>query len=72
MREVGEAISGLLDNRGIVRKAPTLGWHDVDLNKVLLEKLPLPSVAENDANADALAELSFGDTWATVIQVFLY
>jgi predicted NBD/HSP70 family sugar kinase len=60
LRGVGFAVSGLINTQGVVRKAPTLGWHDVDLKSELLVKLPLPAFAENDANAAALAELSFG------------
>ena len=60
LRGVGIAISALLNNQGVICKAPTLGWHDVDLKEELLSKLPLPAFAENDANAAALAELSFG------------
>lgn len=60
LRGVGIAISALLNNQGVIRKAPTLGWRDVDLKAELLSKLPLPAFAENDANAAALAELSFG------------
>lgn len=60
LRGVGFAVSALIDTQGVIRKAPTLGWHDVDLKNELLVKLPLPAFAENDANAAALAELSFG------------
>ena len=60
LRGVGVAVSALLNTQGVIRKAPTLGWHDVDLKKELLSKFPLPAFAENDANAAALAELSFG------------
>lgn len=60
LRGVGIAITALLNNQGVIRKAPTLGWHDVDLKAELLSKLPIPAFAENDANAAALAELSFG------------
>jgi predicted NBD/HSP70 family sugar kinase len=60
LRGVGVAVSALLDTQGIVRKAPTLGWHNFNLKSELLAKFPLPSFAENDANAAALAELSFG------------
>jgi predicted NBD/HSP70 family sugar kinase len=60
LRGVGVAVSALLDTQGIVRKAPTLGWHNFDLKNQLLAKFPLPAFAENDANAAALAELSFG------------
>jgi predicted NBD/HSP70 family sugar kinase len=60
LRGVGIAVSALLDARGVVRKAPTLGWHDFDLKNELLNKFSIPAFAENDANAAALAELSFG------------
>jgi predicted NBD/HSP70 family sugar kinase len=60
LRGVGIAVSALLDARGLVRKAPTLGWHDFDLKNELLDKFSIPAFAENDANAAALAELSFG------------
>jgi predicted NBD/HSP70 family sugar kinase len=60
LRGVGFAVSGLINKQGVIRKAPTLGWHDVDLKNDLLVKLPLPAFAENDANAAALAELSLG------------
>jgi predicted NBD/HSP70 family sugar kinase len=59
LRGVGVAVSALLNNQGVIRKAPTLGWHDFDLKEGLLSKFPLPAFAENDANAAALAELSF-------------
>ncbi|PWT85382.1 MAG: hypothetical protein C5B58_03170 [Acidobacteria bacterium] len=60
LRGVGVAVSALLNNQGVIRKAPTLGWHDFNLKEELLSKFPLPAFAENDANAAALAELSFG------------
>ncbi len=60
LRGAGVAITALLNNQGVIRKAPTLGWRDVDLKEELLSKLPIPAFAENDANAAALAELSFG------------
>ena len=59
LRGVGIAVSALLNNQGVIRKAPTLGWHDFDLKEELLSKFSLPAFAENDANAAALAELSF-------------
>jgi predicted NBD/HSP70 family sugar kinase len=71
LRGVGIAISALLNTQGMIRKAPTLGWHNVDLKTELLAKLPLPAFAENDANAAALAELSFGRTGYSDLSVVL-
>src|ERR1700751_5257246 len=60
LRGVGVAVSALLNSQGVIRKAPTLGWRNFDLKNELLAKLPLTALAENYANAAALAELSFG------------
>ncbi|MEV7196534.1 ROK family transcriptional regulator [Streptomyces sp. NPDC093510] len=50
------AVPGLVarDSRTVVR-APNLGWHDVDLDRLLPTELPL--TVDNEANFGALAEL---------------
>ena len=46
--------------RGVVEHAPMLGWHDVPVVKMLSERLGIPAVLENDANAAALGEQRLG------------
>jgi predicted NBD/HSP70 family sugar kinase len=60
IKGVGIAIAALLGNDGFIRAAPLLGWRDVEVLTVLRAGIPFPVVVENDANAAALAELSFG------------
>ncbi|MFI7321266.1 ROK family protein [Streptomyces venezuelae] len=54
------AVPGLVarDTRTVVR-APNLGWHDVDLSRLLPGDLPL--TVDNEANFGALAELWLGE-----------
>ncbi|WPO75570.1 ROK family transcriptional regulator [Streptomyces sp. KN37] len=54
------AVPGLVarGTRTLVR-APNLGWHDLDLEPLLLSELPL--TVDNEANFGALAELWLGD-----------
>lgn len=57
---VGIGAPGLIEN-GVVRCSPNLpGWKEVPLQKLLEEALSLPVVLENDANAVAYGEKSFG------------
>jgi predicted NBD/HSP70 family sugar kinase len=61
---VGVAVPGLVDaGTGLLRLAPNLGWHKVDLAAALAERLPLdgvPVVVGNEANFAASAELAAG------------
>lgn len=54
------AVPGLVarDSRTVVR-APNLGWHDIDLGRLLPSELPL--TVDNEANFGALAELWLGE-----------
>ena len=60
LRGVGVTVSALVDTRGVIRSAPTFRWHQVDLKSVIESQVDIPIFVENDANAAALAELSFG------------
>ena len=60
LRGVGVTVSALVNADGVIRIAPTFGWHRVDLRGALKSKLNIPVFVDNDANGAALAELSFG------------
>ncbi|MBC7298990.1 MAG: ROK family transcriptional regulator, partial [Demequina sp.] len=57
---VGVGSPGIVDARGVVLRAPDLGWADVPLQDVLERHSGLAVVVANDANAAALAERTFG------------
>jgi len=58
---LGIACPGPLSaTRGVVEHAPMLGWHDVPVVKILSERLGIPAILENDANAAALGEQRMG------------
>ncbi|MER7890718.1 ROK family protein [Micromonospora sp. NPDC094482] len=62
------AVPGLVDDAGVVRLAPNLGWRDVPVPAVLAGHPPLteqvdgvpPLVVDNEANLAALGELHAG------------
>ena len=58
-RSLGIAVAGLIAQDGKVIRAPFLRWRDVPLASLLEARLQgfSPIIAENDANAFALAEL---------------
>jgi glucokinase len=70
---VGIAAPGPLDPQaGIMIAPPTLfGWHDVPIAALLRERLGLPVLLENDANAAALGEWRFGAGRGTRNIVFI-
>jgi glucokinase len=58
---VGVSAAGFVDKaRATVVFAPNLAWRDEPLKKRLEEELELPVVVENDANAAAWGEFTFG------------
>ncbi|MCW2289677.1 ROK family transcriptional regulator [Leucobacter luti] len=59
---VGVGTPGVVDDAGVVRTAPNLGWEDLPLREMLAERTGLPTVVANDANVAALAEYSFGES----------
>jgi glucokinase len=58
---VGVGAAGLIDvERGVVRMAPNIAWHDVHLRDLLTDRLGLPAIVDNDANVAAFGESLFG------------
>jgi glucokinase len=58
---IGLGAAGFVDaRRSTVMFAPNLAWRDEHLRESLEERLGLPVVVENDANAAAWAEVQFG------------
>ncbi|HEY8451037.1 MAG: ROK family transcriptional regulator [Micromonosporaceae bacterium] len=57
---IGVGSPGIVDLDGVVLTAPNLGWTGVPLRERLAETTGLPVFVANDANAAALAELTFG------------
>lgn len=61
VRGIGIGVPALmLSQEGVVRWAPSLGWRDLPLKKILTDRSDLPVFIENDVNLAALGELGFG------------
>lgn len=58
---IGIASPGYIDETDTIVNATHLAWERVDLARRLTTETALPVHVVNDANASALAELSFGD-----------
>ena len=61
---IGVASPGIVDADGVVVTAAHLGWAGVPLGADLAAEFALPVAVVNDANAAALAELTFGEQTA--------
>ena len=58
---VGVGAAGYIDrSRSVVLFAPNLAWRDLELKRDLEQRIGLPVVIENDANAAAWGEFQFG------------
>lgn len=57
---VGVGSPGLVNDEGEVLSAPGLRWSHVRLQEVLTQRIGMPVVVANDANAAAVAERSLG------------
>jgi len=67
-------VPGLVGGDGIVRLAPNLRWHDVDLRSALRKALGephYPIAVENDANLAVLAEQRYGGFAETANLIYL-
>jgi glucokinase len=73
LRSVGVASPGALDLvHGLVQEAPQLpGWNGIPLVEIMSNRLGLPVLLENDANAAALGENRFGVGRGTRYMVYL-
>ncbi len=62
LRAGGVSAPGPVDAiSGVITDPPNLpGWHNVPLARVLSERLGVPTLLENDANCQAVAEHQFG------------
>ncbi len=56
---VGIAVPGIVDN-GVVSKAVELDWHELPLAEIVSGRCGLPVYVENDANATAFGEWTYG------------
>lgn len=54
---VGVGVPGPVDSKGIIHKAPNLGWGEFNVNEELSKLTGLKVVAGNDANVAALGEM---------------
>jgi glucokinase len=70
---VGISCGGPLDpHRGVIQSPPNLpGWDNVEIVRMVEERLGVPAVLCNDANACALAEWTFGAGRGTQNMIFL-
>jgi predicted NBD/HSP70 family sugar kinase len=66
---VGIASPGVVDADGVIATAAHLGWSDLPLGATLGRELGVPIVIVNDANAAALAELTYGEAAGNLICV---
>lgn len=57
---IGVGVPGMVDENGVVLFAPNLGWEMVDLRGILESTYEVPVTIDNEANAGAQGELSFG------------
>ncbi|MCA0378844.1 MAG: ROK family transcriptional regulator [Actinobacteria bacterium] len=59
---IGVGTPGVVDDHGVVRTAPNLGWTSMPLQQLLSERTGVATIVANDANVSALAEYRFGET----------
>src|SRR5437867_4297817 len=59
-RALGVGAAGMVDLRGVMRFAPNVAWRELPLAARLGERVGLPTLVDNDANAAAWGEFRFG------------
>ena len=70
---IGISCGGPLDSRmGLILSPPNLpGWDKIPIVKIIKEQFKLPTYLQNDANAGALAEWTFGAGKGTQNMIFI-
>lgn len=73
VKGIGISCGGPLDSKkGIILSPPNLpGWDHIEIVRLFQERLGIPTAVQNDANACALAEWTFGAGVGTQNMVFL-
>ncbi len=70
---VGVSVPGLVNREnGTVEVSPNLEWQNVPVRKILRERLNLPVLVENDANAAAFSELWYGPLAEAKVRTLLF
>jgi N-acetylglucosamine repressor len=73
VQSLGVAVPGPVEHAtGTCVVSPNLGWHDVPVRDILVEKLGLPVVVYNEAHAAAVAEGRVGAAEEVASFVWLY
>nr|WP_090892362.1 ROK family transcriptional regulator [Evansella caseinilytica] len=57
---IGVGVPGIVDDHGNILLAPNLDWQDVRLKEEMEDYFQLPVTVENEANAGAYGEMTFG------------
>jgi predicted NBD/HSP70 family sugar kinase len=57
---LGISTAGTVTPDGTVREAVAIGWHEVDVGRLLTQRFAIPTHVTNDAKAIALAEHALG------------
>jgi predicted NBD/HSP70 family sugar kinase len=57
---IGLGVPGVFDGRTGRLDSPLLGWRDVELSRILQQRLGLPVFVDNDVNTLAIAERLYG------------
>lgn len=61
---IGVGSPGIIDDRGVIRQAAHLDWHDLPMAAELSDRFGVPAHVGNDVNVAALAVLTFRATGA--------
>jgi predicted NBD/HSP70 family sugar kinase len=66
---IGIGSPGVVNTAGVVLTAPNLGWHGLELQRIIEDTFAVPVQVANDANAAVLAEHSFGSAHGDLMLV---